>query len=523
MRHGGAAAIALTTALIAGCAPGQEETFHDQRVAWAPCHNEEDLTLLTELGGDRDWSAALECGTLTVPLDHDDPDGQTLDLAVVRHPAEGGADGRRGSLVVNYGGPGASGVGALNTPRFSEDVREAYDLVSFDPRGVGASEGFACGDWYALDHARSEAGASEPLSTNSEDLRLLDDAARDYAESCEDAVGEDFLAHLGTVEVVQDLDVLREALGENTLDFVGYSYGTRIGALYTDTFPETTGAMVLDSPVLLDGSGIDTALGRANAFRDTWRMFTEHCTATEPGCPLTDPGTATEITEQAIADLQSDPVVVDDGVGLNGDMFSLLLTLALPHDEDWDDLAALLTALHEGDDAGTREGLGTLYEEAFGSYSNRDPAPPEPGADHVDAQAAQTAISCADRHDPTDVWDYRDAARVADDVAPLLGPDPVWDQLPCAHWPETEEVPDDVRFEDAPPAVIVGTVGDSSTPYAWAEDLHRDMPGSTLVTYMGAGHTLYGEGRNPCVEEAVDAYVLEDRLPEDGSACAPDH
>src|SRR5699024_1112680 len=196
--------------------------------------NEEDLTFLTELGGDRDWLEALECGTLTVPLDHDDPDGRTLDLAVVRHPAEGGADGRQGSLVINYGGPGASGVGALNTPRFGEDVREAYDLVSFDPRGVGASEGLACGDRYALDHARSRAGASDPLGTNAEDLRILDDAARDYAESCEEAVGEDFLAHLGTVGVVQDLDILREVLGEDTLDFVGYSYGTRIGALYTD-------------------------------------------------------------------------------------------------------------------------------------------------------------------------------------------------------------------------------------------------------------------------------------------------
>ena len=108
----GAAAIALTTVLLAGCAPGEEETFHDQRVDWAPCHNEEDLTLFTELGGDRDWLASLECGTLTVPLDHDDPRGRTLDLAVVRHPAEGGDDGRQGSLVINYGGPGASGVGA---------------------------------------------------------------------------------------------------------------------------------------------------------------------------------------------------------------------------------------------------------------------------------------------------------------------------------------------------------------------------------------------------------------------------
>ncbi|GHD28668.1 protease [Nocardiopsis kunsanensis] len=521
MRHGGAAAIALSTVLIAGCTPGEEETFHGRSVTWAPCHDEEDLTLLTGLGGDRDWLRALECGTLTVPLDHDDPDGRTLDLAVARHPAEGGTDRGQGSLVLNYGGPGASGVDALNTPRFGEDVREAYDLVSFDPRGVGASEGFACGDRYALDRALSSAGAADPLGTDAEDMRLLDDAARDYAESCEEAVGEDFLAHLGTVEVVQDLDVLRDALGEDTLDFVGYSYGTRVGALYTGTFPESTGAMVLDSPVLLDGSGIDAALGRANAFRDTWHMFTEHCTATEPGCPLTDPGTAIGITEQVIADLQNAPLVAEDGVAINGDMFSLLLTLALPRDEDWDDLAALFTALHEGDEADAREGLGTLYEEVFGSYRDRGPAPPEPGADHVDAQAARTAISCADRRDPTDVWDYRDAARVADDVAPLLGPDPVWDQLPCAHWTGTGQVPDDVSFEDAPPAVVVGTLGDPSTPYAWAEDLHRDMPGSSLVTYTGAGHTLYGEGRNTCVEEAVDAYVLEDRLPRDGLSCDP--
>ncbi|MBE2999706.1 alpha/beta fold hydrolase [Nocardiopsis sp. HNM0947] len=523
MRHGGAAAIALTAVLIAGCAPGaDDEGFRGQDVAWAPCHSEEDLTLFTELGGDRDWLAALECGTLTVPLDHDDPGGRTLDLAVARHPAEGGAGRKQGSLVVNYGGPGVSGLAGLDTPRFSQDVRDAYDLVSFDPRGVGASEGFACGDWYALDHARRSAGASDPLSTGAEQLRTLENAARDYAESCRDVVGDDFLAHIGTVGVVGDLDLLRDALGEETLDYVGYSYGTRIGALYADTFPDRTGSMVLDSPVLLDGSGLDTALGRANAFRDTWGMFTEYCTEAEPDCPLTDPGTATEFTEEAAAELQYEPVLVD-GVGVNGDMFSLLLTLALPRDEQWDDLSALFTALAQDDGPAVEDGIAELYEGAFGTYRDRDPAPPEPGAEHVDAQAALTAISCADRRDPTDVWEYRDAARVADDVAPLLGPDPVWDQLPCAHWPDTEEIPDDADFDGAPPAVVVGTVGDPVTPYSWAEDLHRAMPGSDLITYNGAGHTLYGEGRNACVDDAVDAYLLQDRPPRDALTCHPDH
>lgn len=514
MRYTGA--LALVVVLITGCVGQTESPFTEQTIDWSACHDEEELARLTASGGDPEWAAVLECGTVTVPLDPDDPDGRTLEMAVARHPAQGDPNEYRGPLVLNFGGPGLSGLTALDTPRFDDRIRDAFDLVAFDPRGVGESEGFACGDRYALLEAQWR--APRPRDMTRDDLGPLEDAAQAYVDSCEDAVGEDFLARMGTVDVVEDLDILRGALGEDALTFVGYSYGTRIGALYADTFPERTRAMVLDGAVLTNGSGIDAALGRAEAFRNTWHMFADHCVEIVDGCPLTDPATANDRMKALMEQLQGAPASAY-GVPVDGDLWFLMFSMELYQEESWDMLATLLTALDRGDTETSEELLEDLYESTFGSPEELAPREDEPVTEHADPQAALTAVNCADRQDATDPWEYLDAARISENLAPLLDSTPVWDQLPCAYWTETEEIPDDITAEDAPPLMVIGTVGDPTTPYDWSEELADQLEGARLVTYEGAGHTLYGEGRSDCVEDAANAYLLEGEVPRDGMVC----
>lgn len=507
----------LVFALITGCAGEAESPYLEQTVEWSPCHDDRETARLTEAGTDLEWVRALECGTVTVPVDPEEPDGRTFEMAVARHPARGEPDEYRGSLVLNFGGPGVPGVSALDTPRFDDRILDAFDLVTFDPRGVGESEGFACGDRYALLDAQQR--APHPRDMTREDLAPFEEAAQAYANSCVEAVGEDFLAHLGTVNVVEDLDILRGALGEDELTFVGYSYGTRIGALYADTFPERTRAMVLDAAVRINGSGIDSALGRAAAFRDTWHMFADHCTDTVEGCPLTDPGTANAHMKDILEQLQREPASAH-GVPVNGDLLFLMFGMELYREENWDLLAELLTALDSGDTDTSEELLDILYETTFGSPWEVEPGDPEPITEHTDPQAALTAVNCADRRDATDPWEYLDAARISENLAPLLDATAVWDQLPCAYWPETEEMPEDVTAEDAPPLMVIGTLGDPTTPYEWSEELADQLESSFLVTYEGAGHTLYGEGRSDCVEEVASTYLLEAEVPENDMVCA---
>ena len=514
MRYVGAWALVLL--LLAGCAGETENPFAGQTIDWSACHGHQEAAQLTGTGAELEWVEALECGTVTVPLDPDEPDGRTLEMAVVRHPAREETDEHRGSLVLNFGGPGVSGVSALHTPRFDDRILDAFDLVAFDPRGVGGSEGFACGDRYALLDAQQR--APHPRDMTRKDLAPFEKAARAYADSCADVVGEDFLALMGTVNVVEDLDILRDALGDDKLTFVGYSYGTRIGALYADTFPERTRAMVLDAAVLTNGSGIDSALGRAAAFRNTWHMFADHCTATVDDCPFTDPTTANAHMKDILDGLRKEPATAH-GVPVDGELLFLMFGVELYREESWDLLAALLTALDNEDTDTSEELLDDLYEKTFGSPWEVEPVAPEPITEHTDPQAALTTVNCADRRDAPDPWEYLDAARISENLAPLLDPTAVWDQLPCAYWPKTEEMPEDIAVEGAPPLMVIGTVGDPTTPYAWSEELADQLGNAHLVTYEGAGHTLYGEGRSACVEEIANAYLLAEEIPESDMVC----
>ncbi|MFD3687929.1 alpha/beta hydrolase [Nocardiopsis sp. NPDC058631] len=516
--------------VAAGCSPGssgEDGPFAGQEVDWRTCYDEQQVGELADWGADPDWLEILQCGTVTVPLDHDRPDGTLLDIALIRAPATGPAEEHRGSLVLNPGGPGVSGIEMLDFPFFGDDVRAAFDLVSFDPRGVGESGGFACGDQYVMDDALQRIAGIDPADLTDVELQPLEDAARRYAESCTEAVGEEFLAHLGTVNVVRDLDVIRDALGDERLSFVGYSYGTHIGALHAQMFPERTRALVLDGAVETELSNAGVALDQVAAHQNTWDMFVAHCTAGVEGCPFAEPGPAPEGADGSGADarmgelmagLDRDPAEAE-GIPVDGATLLRMIGMELYYEESWGYLAELLVALGSDDEEGTARHLGELYDNTFGKYKDVDPEDVDPRMEHQDANAVFTAVNCADRADPEDVADYRDAADRADGLSPLFGPALVWEQLPCAYWPESEEAPTGFTAPDAPPIVVIGTVGDPATPYAWAEELAEQLETGVLVTYEGAGHTLYGKGRSDCVDRPVDAYLLTGEVPRTGLTC----
>ncbi|WP_232832149.1 alpha/beta hydrolase [Nocardiopsis sp. FIRDI 009] len=525
----GAGTVAAVTALVSGCVPtpGEPEAveaadaaavFAGQTIDWSACYDDEQIDELVEWGSEPDWVEALECGTVTVPLDYDRPDGRTLDLAVVRAPAQGSTEERVGSLVVNPGGPGVTGLDMLDFPSFSDQIRASFDLVSFDPRGVGESGGFACGNWTAMAEARQGFEGTDPADLTGADLRPLEEAARAYADDCVDTVGEDFLAHIGTVNVVRDLDVLRDALGDERLTYVGYSYGTYIGALYAQTYPDNTRALVLDGAVETDRPNVEVAYDQAVGFQDTWELFAEDCAATDDACPFTGADDADAAMADIMAALDREAPVVE-GVTIDGATLVSMIGMELYYEESWDYLADLLAAVDTGDAEATDHYLGYLYENTYGLYADEESVELKPGEEELDAEAALTAINCADRDDPTDIFAYRDAVDRASEVSPLFGADLVWEQLPCAYWPDTEEAPTGFTAPDAPPVVVVGTVGDPATPYTWAEELAGQLETATLVTYEGAGHTLYGNDKSACVDEPVDAYLLTGEAPEADLSC----
>ena len=506
---------------LSGCVPGAEEPEPPpvDSVDWTPCSSDSDLDEAPDWGGDPDWLETLECGTVAVPLDHGDPEGATVGLALARQPASGRADERIGSLVLNPGGPGEPGVEMLDFPFLDDDVHAAFDVVSFDPRGVGESEGFACGDWYAMDEARR--GVADPENVTDTDLAALEATARDYADSCAETVGEEFLANMGTVNVVRDLDLLREALGDEQLTYAGFSYGTHIGALYAEMFPENTRALVLDGAVETERPNVEIAAEQADAFQGTWDQFVAGCVR-RGDCLFSGEDAADAEMGELLDRLDDDPPEAR-GMPVDGSTLLGMVSMELYYEAAWDELADTLAALGE-DPEGAGPQLDRLYDNTFGQYEERDAdegeRDPVPGSGELDSEAALTAVNCADRSDPTDPEVYRDTAeRVAGD-APFFGPDLVWEQLPCAYWADTEEAPTGFTAPDAPPILVVGTVGDPATPYAWAEELSDQLATAALLTYEGSGHTVYGYG-NPCVDEAVDAYLLEGDVPEAGHSCPP--
>lgn len=446
--------------------------------------------------------SGLECATLRVPVDHDDPDGDTLELAVARSVATGDEDERIGSLVLNPGGPGASGIewlaGAATI--IPPALSDRFDLVSFDPRGVGESAPVRCLD----DATKAEQLEGELAPDRADGVERAVEEQTELLDACR-ANASELIEHMSTADVAADLDDLREALGDEQLTYVGFSYGTTIGATYATLHPERTRAMVLDGAVSPRADVADEAAAQAAGFERTFESFTAACDG-DPACPLAPDSAAT--IDEVRASLEAEPVDVGEGDDLRQlgpDQFDYGLASALYDTMLWPTTANAIDQLREGG----AETLFTLMDRQTGR---------QPDGTFDNSVDARTMVNCADRSDRPTRDEAIETARSVTEASPRFGPLVGWSALSCVDWPDAANpvpVPD---ADGAPPIVVIGTVGDPATPYEWSEEMAAALTSGVLVTYEGDGHTAMLRGVE-CIETIAVAYLVDLEEPPAGSSC----
>jgi len=446
------------------------------------------------------WEACrdVECATLAVPVDHDEPGGQTLDLALTRRRAGGD---RIGALVMNPGGPGVAGTDFVEDADlfFSDRVLERFDIVGWDPRGTGRSAPVDCVDdldfFYEVDTSPD---------TPAEQAAALDAAER-LVEGCAQRSAE-LLPYVSTRATVQDLDLIRAALGEERLTYFGFSYGTYIGALYADAFPDRVRAMVLDGAVDPSLSFEEVARDQARGFDAALEAFLEHCARTDCGFGGDDPRESYGLLMEAIDAEELYAEIAGEERALGPGEADIGVASALYAGEDgWGILADALREAAQGD--------GSTLLSLADAYTGRDP-----GGEYDNQTEAFYAIGCLDT--PTPRGD--EFTRVADAVAadaPSFGAATVYLSSPCAVWPvDAVAEPAPVRAAGTPPILVLGTTNDPATPLKWAEGLASQLESGVLVVFEGEGHTAYGRG-NDCIDDAVDAYLVDMQAPKRGMRC----
>ena len=452
-------------------------------------------------------SNGAQCADLTVPLDYAAPDPATdLKIKVVRVRARD-QQHRLGSLLANPGGPGASGVdyvaGGADTI-VGPAVRKYYDLIGFDPRGVARSEPIDCLGDSALDRFLG----TDPTPDDAAEERDLLEQAKAMAQGCDEEAPE-LVRHLSTAEAARDMDVLRAAVGDPQLNYLGKSYGTFLGSTYADLFPQRVGRVVLDGVVPPDITSAELGEGQAKGFQIATRAYLADCVE-QGGCPLGD-------TEEAAAkglddlfqrlDTESLPTGDPSLPRLNEAWARLGVAYALYDQGSW---GILTDALKEA-----KAGSGQTLMRLADGYAQRRPG----GGYDGNLLEALNAVNCLDRPDSPELSAYEQYSTDFSKVAPTWGTTLAWGLLPCGVWPaKSADQPHEVHAPGSDPIVVVGTTRDPATIYEWSKRLRDQLDNAVLVSFEGDGHTAYGRS-NDCVDGAIDAYYVQGRVPKDGLTC----
>ncbi|SDL76927.1 alpha/beta hydrolase [Streptomyces wuyuanensis] len=453
---------------------------------------------------EEDLPPTVECAAVRVPLDYADPWGRQIDLAVSRVKATGGSAVRQGALLYNPGGPGGSGMyfPALAKEPAWKRIAEAYDMVGYAPRGVGRSAPISCE--HPMEFTKGP--TASPVHPTAAEKREGIARARAYARGCAHNAGP-ALRHYNSLNNVRDLEVLRAALGERQLTFLGASYGTYLGALYAVMFPERVRRMVLDSPVDPDPAKVwyRSNLEQSLAFENRWADFRAWVARHHATYGLgSTPQRVQASYDRARALLARKPAGGTVGPGQLQSAF----TRTVYNDLYWPRRALALSAYLKGDPR-------QLVKQAKPRASA--------AAEEENGNAVYTAVQCNDAPWPADwaVWD-RDNTALAR-RAPFETWANVWMNLPCAYWEPPRQRPVDVRTGpgDVPPLLILAAERDAATPYAGALRLQERLAGSVLVTERGAGTHGISGGDNDCVNGHMEAYLLTGRTPVRRASCAP--
>jgi pimeloyl-ACP methyl ester carboxylesterase len=509
--YGGLAAL-VTIALVAGCdttvptsrpstsgtvttassSPGPEpsESPSAPAIAIPPAH----------------WSDCgngYQCADIRVPSDYTNTSKGYLNVSLLRLPATEPKD-RIGSLLVNPGGPGGSGVEfvreAGDAGIFPTGLRKRFDIIGFDPRGVNASTEIRC-----IDNLDPQA-LLDPSPDDATELEELVDSARDYAGECAKR-NDTTLPYLSTDAVVQDLDVIRQAIGDEKLTYLGFSYGTLIGSLYADRFPDKVRAMVLDGAMDPSMDLEQFRAGQAVGFEKALTAFLDDCAA-RTACAFHEGGKPAAAFDALMASIDAKPLpatLAHDRRSVGPGIAEYAVLAALYSQESWPVLATSLALAKRGD--------GSLLLAIADPYQGR-----KPNGSYSNQHDAYTANTCLDFKAPTDVATYTDWAKKLKASAPHFAELIAYNDLACAFWPVApERTPATVSGAGAPPIVVVGTTGDPATPYAWAQALAKELTSAVLVTHDGEGHTAYLT--DSCVQRAVDDYLLGLTVPKAGLTC----
>lgn len=457
-----------------------------------------------------EWSrcGTLECATLQVPVDWTDPSGPTTDLEINRSAATD-QEARIGSLLINPGGPGGSGLDLTEffTVSAGEDLLAAYDVIGFDPRGVGASSPVQCGPAEVID----EYYLQDLVLDTPEAIDAARQATVDFAAGCRELSGP-LLENVDTTSAARDMDVIRAVLGDDELYYLGFSYGTQLGATYAALYPENVGRMVLDGAVDFLLPGDQVAVEQAGGFERSLANFVDWCQGSADDCPLT--GTS-EQARQQIKDIalqardQGYPNANGDEV--NGTQLVYGIVVTLYDEASWPYLS---TALQEVVEDGTAE----VFFQLANFYLDKDSTS---GEYLSNSMWAFTSIGCLDGpvDQPYTVDSLAEFASQVEEASPTFG----WwfaASLGCDGWPwaAKEPVTSLDATADAAPILVVGTTNDPATPYSWAESLTERLGNATLLTYDGEGHTAYGRS-NQCIVDAVDGYLVGGQMPDSGTRC----
>lgn len=494
-------ALAVTSVLVlAGCAL-------DQGVSTGELVDPAD-PLASYLTQDVEWSecgAGALCAIVVVPLDWDNLGvGEDVQLALSKFEATGTA---QGSLFVNPGGPGASGYEfVLDSVDFavSPELRESFDIIGWDPRGVNFSSPVSCAATDAdLDYFFFGELEAEP-DTLEWDAELLAESIR-FGQECQANTGA-LLEFVDTLSTVRDLDLLRHLVGDEQLNYLGYSYGTLIGAIYIDTFPEKVGRIVLDGPVDPGASQFDLVVNQYRGFEEALEAYLVECDIGGT-CPF---GGSLEQRLQAVSDLydelEENPLRHSDGRLVDDGMLRTAMVTTLYSQSSWPFLTRMFTELPQGVTDTAMFLVDFYYDREGGVYQDN-------------SMEAFIAINCLDYPVETDPAVLEAQAEQLREAAPYTARPSGEGDLVCMNWPFPPKLTKgSVTGAGANPVVILGTTGDPATPYNWSVSLNEQLENSVLLTLVGEGHLAYDE-RVPCINGPVDNYFITGELPVDGLTC----
>ncbi|WP_371669257.1 alpha/beta hydrolase [Streptomyces sp. NBC_00289] len=484
---GGNGASAASPSSGTSAAAPLPSSLTSQKLGWGRCGATADSP-----APGSDW----QCATLKVPLDWSKPGGETIGIALIRGKARG--DDRIGSLLFNFGGPGASGVSTL--PAYSATVsrlRERYDLVSWDPRGVAASEGLRCRGDKAIQAA--EAVDATP-DTPAEERAYFRDAT-DFGKGCQKAAGK-LLGHVSTTDTARDMDLMRQVLGDRKMHYFGISYGTELGGVYAHLFPKNVGRLILDAVVDPSADTVGHAENQARGFQ---RALNDYLKSTGQ-----NPEQGSQKIAGLLKRLDANPLSTSSGRKLTQTLAVTGIVLPLYSKASWPSLTSALDSA----DAGDGSELLTLAD----GYNERDASGHYGTTTH-----SQRVISCLDDKQRPTLAETKKLLPTFEKISPVFGGFLGWDTAGWCHdWPVAgqHDTPE-VKAPGAAPVLVVGNTGDPATPYEGARRMADELGDDVGVelTWKGEGHGAYGSGSD-CVDSTVNAYLLNGTVPKDGRVCS---